>query len=221
MNLKRTLYGTFVATAFLCSLAGAANAQQAASGDSDAGRGMMQGTGHMGPGMMMGSGTGPHMMQGYGSSGDSDAASSAAGDRAAMPDLQPGDAPVPDRVVISVVPHALPGPDGKRHDAFLPSNLVLKAGVEATLVLVNYDDMAHSLTAPNLGLNVMIPAAREGAGGVVTPSVTTYVFTPGKKGTFRWFCAIPCDGAAGGWAMTPGFDGPGRDGYMAGYFAII
>lgn len=217
MNLKQSFHGVLVAvaTTFLWSLVGTANAQQATS-DDNVGSGTMQGYGRMGSGMMMGRGAGSHMMQGYGNSG-----AATSGGQAAMPDLQPGDAPVADHVVISVLPHSLPGPDGKRHDAFMPSNLVLRAGAEATLVIVNYDDMAHSMTAPELGLNITIPAAKETADGTVTPSVTTYAFTPGKKGTFRWFCAIPCDGSAGGWAMTPGFDGPGRDGYMAGYFAII
>lgn len=117
----------------------------------------------------------------------------------------------------------LVGPDGKHHDSIIPSSFVLKAGEKVVLTIVNYDDMMHSITAPGLNLNVMIKAAKHVAGSdEPAPVTTTYTFTPTKKGQFRWNCAIPCDKGDGhGWAMSKGFDGHSRDGFMAGYIEVI
>jgi heme/copper-type cytochrome/quinol oxidase subunit 2 len=67
----------------------------------------------------------------------------------------------------------------------------------------------------------MVKPGHEKADGSVTPETTEYSFTPTKKGVFRWHCAIPCDKGGHFWAMSKGYDGPDRDGYMAGYFVVM
>lgn len=112
----------------------------------------------------------------------------------------------------------LPGSDGQNHDAFMPSNFVLKAGVPVKLVFVNTDDMVHTFTNKALGINVIIAPATDVAGSDKTkPATTTYTFTPTAKGEFRWHCNGPCDP----WSMKASFDGTERDGYMAGYVEVI
>lgn len=115
------------------------------------------------------------------------------------------------------------GPDGKHHDSFLPASFVLKAGQTVQLTFVNYDDMAHTFTDPDLHLNVVVkPGQHVGAGDDVTPVSTTVTFTPTTKGQFRWHCNMPCDtGGGAGWAMRPTADGRGADGYMAGYVVVM
>jgi plastocyanin len=107
------------------------------------------------------------------------------------------------------------GPDGRYHDVFIPSSFVLRAGEPVRLTVVNYDDMRHTITVPDLGLNIEIAAGTDIPTGVA-PTTTVYSFTPSKKGTFRWYCALPCDD----WAMASGLRGPGREGYMAGYITV-
>ncbi len=57
-------------------------------------------------------------------------------------------------------------------------------------------DVAHTWTVPQLGLNVVIPAAPTGGTNTVT-----FTFTPTKSGSFTWKCFAPCgtgsDGMAG------------------------
>lgn len=122
------------------------------------------------------------------------------------------------------------GPGGKHHDTFLPSNLVVHRGVPVTFRFVNYDNAAHTMTAPGLGLNVVIAAAApakssarttsktgsQDNGDAVAPGITTYRFTPATIGQFRWHCNMMCDP----WAMHASYDGPGRDGFMAGYIVV-
>ncbi len=117
----------------------------------------------------------------------------------------------------------LVGPDKQHHDSFLPSSFVLKAGEPVQLTIVNYDDTAHSITAPDLGLNIVVKPGTHVAGSdQVTPVTTTFTFTPTKKGQFRWHCIFPCDKGGGkGWAMKPAFDGQDGDGFMAGYIEVI
>jgi len=104
------------------------------------------------------------------------------------------------------------GPDGKKHDTFSATNLTtIQVGKPVTISIQNMDEMPHSMTAPELGLNIMIPAAKDGKPGTVD-----FTFTPTKAGTFRWYCAIPCDGDTHGWAMTPSAKGFGQEGFMAG-----
>ena len=62
------------------------------------------------------------------------------------------------------------------------------------------------MIAPDLGLHIVVNAGLDLPNGNTAAEVTTYTFTPTKKGTFRWFCAVPCDA----WAMEAGPAGPGR-----------
>jgi heme/copper-type cytochrome/quinol oxidase subunit 2 len=111
----------------------------------------------------------------------------------------------------------LVGSDGKKHDTFYAlSGTSVQVGQEVTISIANYDDMPHSFTSPELGLNIMIPPAK----GENDPSVTTYTVTPSKMGRFRWYCAIPCDSDTNGWAMKSGPHGIGQDDFLAGYISV-
>ncbi len=112
------------------------------------------------------------------------------------------------------------GPDGQHHDSIAPSSFVLKVGVPVTFTVISFDDGQHSITAPGLGLNIITKACTDEADCSIKPGVTTYTFTPTKKGQFRWHCIMKCDGPSH-WSMSAGFDGPGRDGYMAGWFTVL
>lgn len=101
--------------------------------------------------------------------------------------------------------HGRKGPDGKWHDAFLPADFTVKAGQRVTLTFTNYDDMAHSFNAAQLGVNVTVPG-----GSAKKPGTATVTFTaPTKPGAYLWICAMPCDP----WAMS-------HDGYMRGYVKV-
>jgi heme/copper-type cytochrome/quinol oxidase subunit 2 len=115
-----------------------------------------------------------------------------------------------------------PGPDGMTHDAIVPSDIIVQPGQQVTIKVINYDEGPHTFTVPSLNLNEMIQAGNEDEDtGKVTPVTTTFTFTaPDKSGTYRWHCTVPCDGHANGWAMTDSKDGPGQDGYMAGYVIV-
>ena len=109
------------------------------------------------------------------------------------------------------------GPDGNKHDTFKTLDpTTLKVGQVVTLNFTNTDGMPHSYTLPDLGINVTVPGTMNGMTGSAT-----YTFTASKAGTFRWFCAIPCDSDQSGWAMTmtPG-SGMGQDGFMAGSLTV-
>jgi heme/copper-type cytochrome/quinol oxidase subunit 2 len=112
------------------------------------------------------------------------------------------------------------GPDKQHHDTIAPSDFVLKAGVPVTFTVVNFDDGSHSITSQGLGLNIMIKPGKDEPNGGINPTVTTYTLTPTKKGEFRWNCMVMCDGPSH-WAMSSGFDGPGQDGYMAGWIKVF
>ena len=101
--------------------------------------------------------------------------------------------------------HAKKGPDGQWHDAFLPGDFTVKAGQTVTVTVANYDDSAHTFTAPDLGVN-----ARIAGGSATSPKLTTFTFkAPSKPGAYQWFCALPCDP----WAMA-------HDGYMRGHVTV-
>jgi heme/copper-type cytochrome/quinol oxidase subunit 2 len=102
-------------------------------------------------------------------------------------------------VHVSVTGASKKGPDGKTHDAFSVNNFVVHAGIPIKLVINNTDDVPHSITAPNAGVNV-----------IAKPGKHAYTLLVDKVGRFFWFCAIPCDSDAGGWAMD-------HAGFMAGY----
>ena len=107
------------------------------------------------------------------------------------------------------------GPDKAHHDTMVPSSFVLRKGTRVTFTVVNLDDMKHSITAPGLGVNIIIKAGVERKNGTIAPSTTTYTFIPAKAGEFRWYCVFPCD-MPQHWAMSASYDGPDRDGFMAG-----
>jgi heme/copper-type cytochrome/quinol oxidase subunit 2 len=158
-----------------------------------------------------------------GASGASGAPASSAGPSttaSSTPSSQSGTAQAaPQAISVKVVgsEEGRLGPDGKKHDTFIPSDLTVQAGAPVAITFTNSDDMPHSFSAPDLGINQIIPAAKDGKPGQVT-----LTFTPTKRGKFRWFCAMPCDTDAGGWAMTPdrGGHGPDQDGFMAGYVTV-
>lgn len=128
------------------------------------------------------------------------------------------------RITVYVLPGSsglgFSGPDGARHDTMVPSSFVLRRGVPVTITVVNLDDMRHSITALGLGVNIIVKPGADGRNGAVVPSTTSYTFIPAKTGEFRWFCAFPCD-MPQHWAMSPGYDGPDRDGFMAGIIRVL
>jgi plastocyanin len=107
------------------------------------------------------------------------------------------------------------GPDSKHHDTFDPADFSVKLGSPVKLVFLSEDPGTHSFTAGELGINVIVNGGKPGQ-----PTTTTYTFTPKKAGQFRWFCVIPCDDDAHGWAMTADTKGAGKDGFMAGYVTV-
>jgi plastocyanin len=105
--------------------------------------------------------------------------------------------------------------DGKGHDTYIPSELKVKAGSTIKVTVSNYDEGPHTFTSPDLGVNATIAPATNATKKI--PSKTTFTIVVKKAGKFRWYCALPCDAKAAGWAMTPGSSGPDQDKYMAGY----
>ncbi len=71
-------------------------------------------------------------------------------------------------------------------------------------------NVAHTFTVPELGVNVVIPAAPTGGTNTIV-----FTFTPSKAGTFTWNCYAPCgsgsDGMGG--AMV-------TDGWMTGKVTV-
>lgn len=112
------------------------------------------------------------------------------------------------------------GPDKAHHDTMVPSSFVLRKGTRVTFTVVNLDDMKHSISAPGLGVNIIVNAGVDRKNGTIAPSTTTYTFTPAKAGEFRWYCVFPCDMPLH-WAMTASYDGPDRDGFMAGIIRVL
>jgi len=112
------------------------------------------------------------------------------------------------------------GPDHAHHDTMVPSSFVLRKGVRVTFTVTNLDDMRHSITAPGLGVNIIIKAGVDRKNGTIAPSTTTYSFVPAKAGEFRWHCIFPCD-MPRHWAMSASYDGPDRDGFMAGIIRVL
>lgn len=108
------------------------------------------------------------------------------------------------------------GPDGAKHDVFAATGPTsVKVGQPVTITITNKDDVQHSMTSPDLGLNIVIPAATDKGDGTVS-----YTFTPTKTGSFRWFCALPCDTDNAGWDMTSDGGGNGQLGFMAGTITV-
>ncbi len=109
------------------------------------------------------------------------------------------------------------GSDGQPHEAFVPSNFVVRAGTTVRLTFVNYSPAQHNFVQPQLNLDLVIAAP----GSAGTAATTTVVFTPVKKGVYRWFCSLPCDKAHGMWEMGRGYGGPSREGFMAGDIVVF
>jgi heme/copper-type cytochrome/quinol oxidase subunit 2 len=112
------------------------------------------------------------------------------------------------------------GPDKAHHDTMVPSSFVLRKGTRVTLTVVNLDDMKHSITASGLGVNMIVAAGVDRKNGTIAPTATTFTFVPAKAGEFRWYCIFPCD-MPQHWAMSASYDGPDRDGFMAGIIRVL
>ncbi len=110
------------------------------------------------------------------------------------------------------------GPDNQTHDAFVPCNLTVFTGQTVNLTFENFDNMPHSFVSPALGVSFQIPGSQT----VGIPEISRYQFTEATLGSYRWWCSLPCDSDAGGWAMTSGSDGqPGQIGFMGGFVTVV
>lgn len=109
-------------------------------------------------------------------------------------------APLPTKTIsLKVIPEGKLGPDGKKHDEYTQTEFAVKVGQKLDLRIDNTDEGEHSITSPEIGVNI-----------VVKPGIHTYQLVVKEKGRFSWFCVIPCDSNANGWAMQ-------HAGYMSGY----
>ena len=109
-------------------------------------------------------------------------------------------AAVPAKVIsLKIIPGWKLGPDKIKHDAYSQTEFAVKVGQTLELKIDNTDEGEHSITSPEIGVNI-----------VVKPGVHTYQLVVKEKGKFSWFCVIPCDDTANGWAMQ-------HAGYMSGY----
>ena len=118
-------------------------------------------------------------------------------------------------LTLYVLPGAIKAPDGGLHDAIVPSSVVIAAGVPTTLNIVNFDGGGHSITSPDLGLDLDVDA-----GNRSQPVTTTATLTVAQPGVYRWYCDETCDGPSH-FAMSDGWDGPSQTGYMAGNFVVV
>ncbi len=106
----------------------------------------------------------------------------------------------PTKVIsLKVIPASKLGPDKIKHDAFTKTEFAVKVGQKLDLKIDNTDEGEHSITSPEIGVNI-----------IVKPGVHTYEIVVKQKGRFSWFCVIPCDDQANGWAMQ-------HAGFMSGY----
>ena len=117
---------------------------------------------------------------------------------ASTPTGTPGTLPTK-TISLKVVAGGKLGPDGIKHDTFTQTEFAAKVGQKLDLKIDNTDEGEHSITSPQIGVNV-----------IVKPGVHTYEIVVKEKGRFSWFCVIPCDDTANGWAMQ-------HAGYMSGY----
>jgi plastocyanin len=119
------------------------------------------------------------------------AASQAAEQIAALP-------PVARLVSLKVIPEGKLGPEGEKHDEFTVTEFAVRAGQPQELRIDNTDEVPHSITAPEAGVNI-----------VVMPGTHTYTLLVKQPGRFLWFCTFRCDE----WAME-------HPGYMSGYITV-
>gem|GEM_PF-504532 len=106
--------------------------------------------------------------------------------------------PVAKMVVLKVIPEGKRGPEGEKHDEFTTTEFVVRAGQPQELRIDNTDEVPHSITAPEAGVNI-----------VVMPGTHTYTLLVKQPGRFLWFCTFRCDE----WAMQ-------HPGYMSGYITV-
>lgn len=102
-------------------------------------------------------------------------------------------------VALKIIGSVKKGPDRQMHDAFTVTNFNVKVGQAETLKIDNTDDVPHSITSLTAGVSI-----------IAQPGVHTYKLLVNKAGKFLWYCMLPCDGDANGWAMQ-------HPGYMSGY----
>jgi hypothetical protein len=98
-------------------------------------------------------------------------------------------------VNLKVIPEGKKGPEGTLHDEFTVTEFNVKVGQPETLRIDNTDEVPHSITSAEAGVNI-----------VVRPGTHDYTLDVSKAGKFEWNCAYPCDP----WSMA-------HTGYMAGY----
>jgi heme/copper-type cytochrome/quinol oxidase subunit 2 len=67
-------------------------------------------------------------------------------------------------------------------------------------------DVSHTITIPELHINVPIPGN----------SITTFTIKTGKAGTYTWHCMDPCGDGNAGWGTAMGV----KSGYMEGTFTV-
>ncbi len=102
-------------------------------------------------------------------------------------------------ISLKVVAGGKLGPDKIKHDYFTKTEFAVKVGQRLDLRIDNTDEGEHSITSPEIGVNI-----------IVKSGVHTYEVVVKEKGRFSWFCVIPCDDTANGWAMQ-------HAGYMSGF----
>jgi len=102
-------------------------------------------------------------------------------------------------ISLEVIPGGKLGPDKLKHDYYTKTEFAVKVGQKLDLKIDNTDEGEHSITSPEIGVNI-----------VVKPGIHTYQLVVKEKGRFSWFCIIPCDTEANGWAML-------HAGYMGGF----
>lgn len=100
---------------------------------------------------------------------------------------------------VKIIGGEKPGPDGKKHDYFTKTDYDVKVGQPLKLRIDNTDDAPHSISSPEAGVNI-----------VAQPGVHTYTLVVSKAGRYLWYCMLPCDSDANGWAMQ-------HPGFMSGY----
>lgn len=106
-------------------------------------------------------------------------------------------------VDVKIIGGEKPGPDGKKHDYFTKTDYNVKVGQPLKLRIDNTDNAPHSISSPEAGVNI-----------IAQPGVHTYTLLVSKAGKYQWYCMLPCDSDAGGWAMQ-------HPGYMSGYITAV
>jgi hypothetical protein len=102
-------------------------------------------------------------------------------------------------ISLKIIPGGKLGPDKLKHDYYTKTEFTVKVGQKLDLEIDNTDEGEHSITSPDIGVNIL-----------VKPGIHTYQLVVKEKGRFSWFCVIPCDTEANGWAML-------HAGYMGGF----